>query len=130
MWPRPNPKSSVPVSEQIARSIRARISSGRLNEGEKLPSVRAFAAELLVNPNTVAKVYRELEREELLVARPGSGVTVAIGARERCANFLATQLEERLRSLLHEIKDAGFVGEALQELIESAQDLRIVEKIS
>ena len=130
MWPKPDPKSATPVSEQIARAMRCRIAGGELIEGEKVASVRAFAAEILVNPNTVAKVYRELEREELLEARPGSGVFVATGARSRCADALQHDLEERFRRLIQEARDAGIVGEALQELIEAACDSRRAQRKS
>ena len=72
-----DPTGAVPVSEQIAEQIRFAIATGRLEPDEKLPSVRALARDLLVNPNTVAKVYRDLEREGILRTRPGSGAFVA-----------------------------------------------------
>ena len=79
-----DPSAAVPVSEQIAELVRMAIASGRLRPGDRLESVRALARELLVNPNTVAKVYRDLEREGVLDTRPGSGVFVAPGATAKC----------------------------------------------
>ena len=62
----------MPVSEQIAEQVRFAIAAGRLGAEDRLPSVRALARDLLVNPNTVAKVYRDLERDGILRTRPGS----------------------------------------------------------
>lgn len=72
-----NPKSGVPVYRQIQDQIRYGIASGLLNPGEQLPTVRALAVELSVNPNTVIKAYSELEREGILTTEQGSGTFVA-----------------------------------------------------
>lgn len=72
-----NPKSGVPVYRQIQDQIRYGIASGFLNPGEQLPTVRALAVELSVNPNTVIKAYSELEREGVLTTEQGSGTFVA-----------------------------------------------------
>ena len=72
-----NPKSGVPVYRQIQDQIRYGIASGLLNPGEQLPTVRALAVELSVNPNTVIKAYSELEREGILATEQGSGTFVA-----------------------------------------------------
>src|SRR5919201_6471698 len=72
-----NPKSGVPVYRQIQDQIRYGIGSGLLTAGEQLPTVRALAVELSVNPNTVIKAYSELEREGVLTSEQGSGTFVA-----------------------------------------------------
>ena len=72
-----DPKSGVPVYRQIQDLIRYGIASGLLNPGEQLPTVRALAVELSVNPNTVIKAYSELEREGVLTTEQGSGTFVA-----------------------------------------------------
>ena len=72
--------SSVPVYEQIVDRLRYAIAAGRYAPGEQLPSVRQLAVDLLVNPNTVAKAYRELEREGLTFSRRGLGVFVSRSA--------------------------------------------------
>ncbi len=79
-----NPKSTVPLSEQIAEGLRFAIACGRLAARDRLPGVRRLAQDLLVNPNTVAKVYRDLEREGVLDTRPGSGAFVAEDAARLC----------------------------------------------
>jgi GntR family transcriptional regulator len=72
-----NPKSGVPRYRQIQDQIRYGIASGRLSPGEQLPTVRALAVELSVNPNTVIKAYSELERAGILTTEQGSGTYVS-----------------------------------------------------
>src|SRR5437773_2149325 len=72
-----DPRSGVPVYRQIQDQIRYGIGSGLLNPAEQLPTVRALAVELAVNPNTVIKAYSELEREGILTTEQGSGTFVA-----------------------------------------------------
>src|SRR5262245_52554233 len=76
-----NPSSGVPIYRQIQDQILYGIASGLLTAGEQLPTVRALAVELSVNPNTVIKAYTELEREGLLTTEQGSGTFVAEPAR-------------------------------------------------
>ncbi len=68
--------SAVPVYEQLKRQIRIGIISGRYSEDHRMPSIRDLAAELTINPNTIAKVYRQLEAEGFLKSRAGSGFFV------------------------------------------------------
>jgi GntR family transcriptional regulator len=97
-----NPSSGVPIYRQIQDQIRYGIAAGLLRPGEQLPTVRALAVDLKVNPNTVIRAYMELEREGVLDTEQGSGTFVgspppaAVPSRERrakleglCAEFLA-----------------------------------------
>jgi len=70
----------VPIYLQIVNQIKYLVASGRLVSGEQLPPVRKLAEQLLVNPNTVARAYRELESARVLSTRRGTGVYVC----ERC----------------------------------------------
>ena len=72
-----DPKSGVPIYRQIQDQIRYGIASGQLCPGEQLPTVRALAVDLSVNPNTVIKAYTELERQGVLTTEQGSGTFVA-----------------------------------------------------
>src|SRR5437868_8018378 len=69
--------SGVPIYRQIQDQIRYAIALQRLRPGEQLPTVRALAVDLAVNPNTVIKAYSELEREGVLTTEQGSGTFVA-----------------------------------------------------
>ena len=64
----------TPLYAQLERAIRVAIATGRLNVGDKLPTVRQLAVDLKINANTVAKVYGELERSGVLETRRGVGI--------------------------------------------------------
>lgn len=68
--------SSVPIYAQIVEHIRRTVAAGVYRPGEAIPSLRALALELVVNPNTVQRAYEELEREGLIRARKGLGMFV------------------------------------------------------
>ena len=69
--------SGRPVYQQIINHIKRDIALGRLDTDEKLPTVRQLAAQLAINPNTIAKAYRQLEQEGIIVTKPGAGAFVA-----------------------------------------------------
>src|SRR4029078_9016394 len=69
--------SRVPIYRQLVGQIREAVARGRLKADERLPSVRELSRQLVINPNTVARVYTEWEREGVLNTRPGLGVFVA-----------------------------------------------------
>jgi GntR family transcriptional regulator len=112
-----DPKSAVPVSEQIAEGIRFAIARGRLAAGERLPGVRTLARDLLVNPNTVAKVYRDLERDGVLRTRPGSGAFVGDHATARCRRASRTVARTALETALEKALAAGLDPREIEELV-------------
>ena len=69
--------SGRPVYQQIMDQIKRDIALGRLIKDEKLPTVRQLARQLAINPNTIAKAYRQLEQEGIIVTKPGAGAFVA-----------------------------------------------------
>src|SRR5262245_42122784 len=74
---RPNPSSGVPIYLQLMEQVKHAIETGALRAGEQLPGIRPLAEELVINPNTVAKAYRELEQEGVIELRQGAGAFVA-----------------------------------------------------
>ena len=72
-----DPASRLPICRQLASQIREAVARGKLQPEQRLPSVRELSRSLVVNPNTIARVYTELEREGVLNTRPGLGVFVA-----------------------------------------------------
>jgi GntR family transcriptional regulator len=75
-----DPKADRTPSEQLVQQVSFAVASGWVAEGERLPSVRTLAVDAAVNPNTVGKAWRDLERMGVLDSRPGDGVFVARGA--------------------------------------------------
>jgi GntR family transcriptional regulator len=112
-----DPTAAVPVSEQIAEQVRFAIGAGRLATGERLPSVRGLARDLLVNPNTVAKVYRDLEREGVLRTRPGSGVFVAEDATAVCRRESLAAVRGAFRAAADKALAAGLDEVEMRDLL-------------
>jgi GntR family transcriptional regulator len=71
-----NPKSNIPIYEQIIRQYRERIVQGVVKPGDKVPSIRELSSELAVNPNTVSKAYKELERIGTFITYRGKGTFI------------------------------------------------------
>src|SRR2546429_7857696 len=74
-----NPSSGVPVYLQLESQVKQAVAAGALRTGEALPSTRKLAAELRINPNTVARAYQDLERDGVTRSVPGGGTFVADG---------------------------------------------------
>ena len=72
-----NPQSGVPMYLQLIEQVRHAIELGALRSGDQLPGMRRLAEQLVMNPNTVAKAYREMEHAGLIVLRHGAGAFVA-----------------------------------------------------
>jgi GntR family transcriptional regulator len=92
----------VPIYVQLVRQIKYLVSSGQLTADEQLPPVRKLAEQLVVNPNTVARAYRELEREGILTIRQGAGAFVAAGGSPLARRERQRILIERIDMLLSE----------------------------
>jgi GntR family transcriptional regulator len=102
---KPNPSSGIPIYLQLKGQIRHAVETGALRPGDALPGIRALAERLVMNPNTVARVYRELEQEGLVELRHGVGAFIALdGAATdraeavRAAIPLVAELVARLRA--------------------------------
>ncbi len=82
---RTNPSSGVPIYLQLMEQVKHNIETGALRPGEQLPGIRPLAEELVINPNTVAKAYRELEHEGVIEIRHGAGAFVSAATRAKKA---------------------------------------------
>jgi GntR family transcriptional regulator len=80
---RTNPSSGVPIYLQLMEQVKHGIETGALRPGDQLPGIRPLAEELVINPNTVARAYRELEHEGVIELRHGAGAFVAGNARPK-----------------------------------------------
>jgi GntR family transcriptional regulator len=109
--------SSVAVYVQIENHIQFAISAGRLNPGDQLPSVRELSERLTVNPNTVAKAYRDLEVMGLLYTRRGMGVFVNRGVEQKCSEDCRRRIIGRMHEVLAEAKAAGLSKSEIGEIV-------------
>src|SRR5262252_7855189 len=99
-----NPSSGVPLYLQLIEQIKHAIETGALRAGDQLPSVRQMAEELMINPNTVVRAYRELEHEGVIELKHGSGAFICESIVPRAklmqkAHAVVEQAIDRLESL-------------------------------
>ena len=111
-----NYRDSRPIYEQIKDGLRKLIVTGALGTGEKLPSVRALATQLSINPNTIQRAYAELEAEGYVVSVTGKGSFVAEGDTQNDAR--KAELTGKLKPILEELKNLGMSREELLQLWE------------
>jgi GntR family transcriptional regulator len=112
------PASPIPMYLQIVEQIRHRIAAGALQADDELTSVRALASEHLINPNTVARAYLELEREGLLSKRRGAGTYVSTDATELSAPHRVRAVGEMLDKALAAAAEFGLTAAQVRELVE------------
>lgn len=114
-----NERSLLPIYEQVVNQTKELIIKGILREGDKIPSVRELSATLLVNPNTIAKSYQELERQGVISTVRGKGTFVCKPAsspgmeRER-----GEQLREELKRLIVEARHLGITKTNFKDWIQ------------
>jgi GntR family transcriptional regulator len=113
-----NPGSNTPIYQQLTEQVRLAVTTGRLQVGEQLPSVRALAEELVVNPNTVARAYGELLREGLLESRSGRGVFITPKRKIYSRAESRRRLEPLLQALIGEALILNFTPEELRAALD------------
>ena len=113
-----NTASRTPIYQQLTGQIRSAIARGELSAEERLPSVRQLSKELVVNPNTIARAYLELEREGILTTRQGLGVFVAPPRRELMKKVRDARLQEHLNRLLTEAVHLGYSADEVSAMVE------------
>ncbi len=112
-----NTRDGVPIYRQIVTQVKYLVAAGRLAPGEELPAIRVLAGQLVVNPNTVARAYLELERDGVVVKRHGAGTYVAEGGSPLKAGARRQILNERADALLAEARHLGVELEALLQIV-------------
>jgi GntR family transcriptional regulator len=110
-------QDGTPIYLQVMRQIQFLVASGRLQPGEELPSIRALAEQLLVNPNTIARAYRELEVLGVVEKRRTAGTYVADGGSPLALKERRRLLNERIEQLLVEAFQMGFDLDDIMKMI-------------
>jgi len=111
-----DPSSGVATYLQIVQQVREALRLGVLDVGDQLPTVREVVADLAINPNTVAKAYRDLERDGLVVARQGRGTFIASSLASASLHHHET-LRAHLERWLETARSAGLDEESIRALI-------------
>ncbi len=121
----------VPIYQQIVDQIQFRIMSGQLHAGDELPTIRGLAESLRVNPNTVARAYRELETEGLVEKRRTTGTFVAELPERRSAAQRRRLLTPQLEKLIIQSRQLGFsLDDVIEQLSKRDEQLTRDEKRS
>ena len=113
----PNPSSGVPVYRQLVDQVRHAVETGALRVGEQLPGTRKVAEDLVMNPNTVAKAYQELEHQGVIEMRKGLGAFIARDGRK--GGDLVQKAQPVLRGAMDRMVKIGLSEEQMRRLFES-----------
>jgi GntR family transcriptional regulator len=118
-----SPHDGVPIYLQIVNQVKYLVASGRLAPGEELPAIRVLAERLIVNPNTVARAYRELEVAGVVEKRRTAGTYVSAAGSPLARRNRLKILSDRIDALLAEARQLGVRTEEVIELVRQRDEL-------
>ncbi len=113
-----DPSNGIAIYDQIVRQVKFAVASDALKPGNLVPSVRELARDLTVNPNTVARAYRELQADSVLQPLRGTGLEITAVAPKKCQADRAALIRSRLRSVLAEARQSGLAADDIRSLTE------------
>jgi GntR family transcriptional regulator len=116
---RPNPSLGVPIYLQLMEQVKHAIETGALRPGEQLPGIRPLAEELVMNPNTVAKAYRELEHEGVIELRHGAGAFVSAQPRTKKLAEAVRDAQPVVAATVKRLRTHGLSDEEIRRLFEA-----------
>jgi GntR family transcriptional regulator len=111
------PSSGTPLYLQLMEQVKHAVETGVLCEGDQLPTIRKLAEDLVMNPNTVVRAYRELEHEGLLELRHGSGAFIKESVGERAR--LIRKAQEEMQGTLESLLSLGLTRDELRRTFEN-----------
>lgn len=119
MFLKPSPASGVPIYLQLMEQVKHAIEIGALRPGEQLPGYRPLAEELVINVNTVAKAYRELEHEGVIELRHGAGAFVSSGGLRSKVSDRVRGARPLVASTVSKLRARGLGDEEIRRLFEA-----------
>ena len=114
-----DPSSGVPTYVQLVQQVHQALQLGLLEPGDRLPTAVQVVSSLAINPNTVLKAYRDLEREGLVAARPGRG-TFVVGQLPRTDPAAQAKFRRSMASWLRSAREAGLTAEEVEAIYRTA----------
>lgn len=114
-------QGGVPIYLQVMQQIKYLVASGRLQPGDELPSIRSLAEQLIVNPNTIARAYRELESSGVVEKRRTAGTFVTQAGSPLARKERLKLLKERIDQLLVEAFQMGFELDEVLKLVQQSE---------
>ena len=106
------------IYDQVVRQVKFAVAGNLLKEGELVPSVRELARELTINPNTVARAYRQLQDDGVLNSVRGTGLAVAAGAGQRCREERVELIRVRLEQVFAEARQSRIDPGKLRAMVD------------
>lgn len=119
MFNKPNPTSGVPIYLQVMAQIKHAVETGALRPGDQLPGIRSLAETLVMNPNTVAKVYRELEHEGVIELRHGMGAFITDTGQSKSRTGRVQAAQPAVRQLIEKLRRQGLSEDEIRRLFEA-----------
>ncbi len=118
-----DPRSGVPIYLQVIEQVKRSVALGVLASGEQLPTVKQLALDLTINANTVAKAYRELERDGVIETAPGRGSFVRGNGSIESTKTAATDVaRDAIEAAVREAKSIGLLADDIRSLASAAID--------
>jgi GntR family transcriptional regulator len=118
--------NGLAIYDQIVRQVKFAVAGEALQAGDMVPSVRELARDLAVNPNTVARAYRDLQAQGILAPLRGTGLEVTAHAAKHCAQERVQLIRERLRSVLIEARRSRLELDEIRAIVD--EELARLEK--
>src|SRR6185436_19030927 len=110
--------NGLAVYDQIVRQVKFAVADGALRSGDLVPSVRELARDLAINPNTVARAYRQLQDDGVLEPVRGTGLSIAAAARRQCQSERSKLIRARMRLVLEEALHSGLEPREIESLMQ------------
>ncbi|HEX5430533.1 MAG TPA: GntR family transcriptional regulator [Bryobacteraceae bacterium] len=112
-----NPASGAPLYLQLMEQVKHAIGTGALRPGDQLPAIRKLAEDLVMNPNTVVRAYRELEHEGIIELKHGSGAFISASATGKMK--ITRKVQALAQSAVERLAAAGLTEEEIRRLMEN-----------
>ena len=112
-----NQSSGMPLYLQLIEQVKHAVETGALRPGDQLPTIRKLAEDLVMNPNTVARAYRELEHEGTIELRHGSGAFISESVTSKTKVMRKAQAV--VQSAIERLTGSGLTGDEIRRLVEN-----------
>ncbi|MEM9366305.1 MAG: GntR family transcriptional regulator [Planctomycetota bacterium] len=113
-----DPNDDVPIYEQLIRQVKLAIADGTLGGGQMLPSVRQLSKDLTLNPNTIARAYRDLQTQQVIEPLRGRGMVIRRDAVADCTDARNALVSDALRSAMTDAVSGGMSHSELRDVFE------------
>jgi GntR family transcriptional regulator len=107
-------ESSTPIYKQIIQQVKINVSEGSLKHGDQLPSIRQLASDADINPNTVAKAFKILERDKVIVSKGFRGTFVQQSAHEHLDKNIQSRVDKELNYAIRKIRELGAIDSEIR----------------